>query len=118
MIADVGTVDTLNDIGVHSKRVPALFLPTSCTHAQGPNPTACRNARHKMRPDRMSVKTTEKEQQIYLPNDVSTDTGLPNLPCKMPDGRARKVTIVEGGYCRDTTYLTKLEEKSKQHAAL
>ena len=29
LIADVGTVDTLKDIGVHSKRVPKFVLPDS-----------------------------------------------------------------------------------------
>ena len=27
LIADVGTVDTLKSIGVHSKRIPKLVLP-------------------------------------------------------------------------------------------
>ena len=31
------------------------------------------------------------------------------------NGRARRVWIVEVGYCSDTRYLDKLQEKTRQH---
>ena len=36
----------------------------------------------------------------------------------MPSGKARKVTIVEGGYCIDVSYLEKVKEKGQQHSKL
>ena len=40
------------------------------------------------------------------------------MPAKLPNGKARQVTIVEGGYCSDVSYMEKLREKQQQHAAL
>ena len=71
-----------------------------------------------MRPDMMVVEMTESEQRRYLPHDANTGQTLPHLPANMPNGRQRRITIVEGGYCRDTSYLEKLEEKGQQHAKL
>ena len=36
----------------------------------------------------------------------------------MPNGTARRIWIVEGGYCSDTRYEDKLKEKESQHQAL
>ena len=36
----------------------------------------------------------------------------------MPNGRARRIWIVEGGYCLDTRHEEKLQEKEAQHTAL
>ena len=36
----------------------------------------------------------------------------------MPNGNPRTVKIVEGGYCSDTRYEEKLQEKEAQHKAL
>ena len=36
----------------------------------------------------------------------------------MPNGKARKVTIVEGGYCSDVSYLVKVKGKGQQPARL
>ena len=36
----------------------------------------------------------------------------------MPNGKARKVTIVEGGYCSNVSYLEKVKQKGQQHAKL
>ena len=36
----------------------------------------------------------------------------------MPKGKAREVSIVEGGHCSDTRYLAKLAEREAQHTAL
>ena len=83
LIADVGTVDTLKDLGVHSKRVPKFVLPDShiqhTTQNTEPcninNHSTCRigEARKRMRPDMMIVELTDTEQHTYLPHD--TDTG-------------------------------------------
>ena len=39
LIADVGKIEGLKDIGVHSKRVPAFVLPEICLQARGLDPT-------------------------------------------------------------------------------
>ena len=36
----------------------------------------------------------------------------------MPSGKARKIMIVEGGYCSDVSYLEKAKEKGQQHNKL
>ena len=36
----------------------------------------------------------------------------------MPNGTARRIWIVEGGYCSDTRYQEKLKDKEAQHQAL
>ena len=53
-------------------------------------------------------------------NSHTTDTGsrLPNLQPAMPDGKANKAMIVEGGHCSDVSYLEKVTEKGQQHAKL
>jgi len=38
LIADVGKIEGLKDIGVHSKRVPAFVLPDRCLQARGLGP--------------------------------------------------------------------------------
>ena len=58
------------------------------------------------------------EQRTYLLHDTDTGSRLPNLQRTMPNGKARKVTIVEGGYCSDVSYLEKVKEKGQQHARL
>ena len=64
----------------------------------------------------MVVELTNKEQHTYLPHDTDTGPRLANLQPTMPSGKARKVTIVEGGYCNDVSYLEKVKEKGQQHA--
>ena len=67
-----------------------------------------------MRPDMMIVEMTDTEQHMYLPNDIDTGSRLPNLQRTMPNGKTRKITIVEGGYCSDVSYLEKVKEKGQQ----
>ena len=43
LIADVGTMDKLKDIGVHSKRVPKFVLPDSRIPHTTQNMESCRN---------------------------------------------------------------------------
>ena len=64
------------------------------------------------------VEMTDTEQHTYLPHDIDTGSRLPNLQRTMPNSKARKVTIVERGYCSDVSYLGKVEEKGQQHARL
>ena len=71
-----------------------------------------------MRPDMMIVEMTDTEQHTYLPHNIDTGYRLPNLQRTMPNGKARKVTIVEGGYCNNVSYMEKVKEKGQQHARL
>ena len=66
----------------------------------------------------MIVEMTDTEQRTYLPLDTDTGSRLPNLQRTMPNNKARKVMIVEGGYCSDVSYLEKVKEKEQQHAKL
>ena len=126
LIADVGKIEGLKDIGVHSKRVPAFVLPDRCLQARGLDPAVERGflqggaaaTRSKMRPDMMVVEMTTTEQQQYLRHDDNSGSRLPPLIPVMPNGNSRSVKIVEGGYCSDTRYEEKLQEKGAQHEAL
>ena len=71
-----------------------------------------------MRHDITIVEMTEAKQQVYSHHDASSAHTLSALPAAMPGGRARKITIVEVGYCSDTRYLEKLRQKQEQHSAL
>ena len=66
----------------------------------------------------MKVEMADTEQHTYLSHDMNTSSRLPNLPATMANGRARRFTIVEGGYCSDVLYLEKVSEKGQQHAKL
>ena len=61
-----------------------------------------------MRPDMMVVELTTTEQRTYLPHNMDTGCGLPKLQATMPSGKTKKVTIVEGGYCNDVSYVEKV----------
>ena len=126
LIADVGKIDGLKDIGVHSNRVPAFVLSDRCLQARGLDPTVERgflqggaaDTRSKMRPDMILVKMTAAEQQQYLRHDDNFASRLTPLTPKMPTENPRSIKIVEGGYCSDTSYEAKLQEKGAQHKAL
>ena len=87
LIADIGTVDTLKDIGVHSKRVPKFMLPDSYSQHTTQHMKSCGNhltcrvgdVRKRMRPDMMVVEMTDTEQHTYLQHDTVTGSRLPNL---------------------------------------
>ena len=125
IVADVGQMEQLKELGVHSKRIPSFVLPDSHMQAnQGSEDhkaalTACRDPdRDKMRPDVMVVELSETERRQYLPHTADTGHTLPDLPSTLPNGKARKIYIVEGGYCSDTWYLEKVQQKELQHSAL
>ena len=126
LIADVGKEEGLKELGAHSKRVPSFVLPDQYIQSRGLDPQAGRgllqrrvaDCRNKMRPDLMIVEMTTAEQRIcLLHNDVSGED-LQALSSRMPNGSARRIWIVEGGYCSDTRYTDKLQEKEAQHQAL
>jgi hypothetical protein len=116
LIADVGKIEGLKDIGVHSKRVPALVLPDRCLQAGGLDPTVERGflqggasaTRSNMRPDMMTVEMTTAEQQQYLRHDDNSGCRMTPLTPMMLKGNPRSIKIVEGGYCSDTSYEEKL----------
>jgi len=56
----------------------------------------------KVRQDMMIVEMTASEQQMYLPFDDTTEATLPTPPALMQNGKARRIWMVEGGYCSDT----------------
>jgi len=126
LIADVGKIEGLKGIGVHSKRVPAFVLPDRCLQASGLDPMVERgflqggavDTRSKMRPDMMIVEMTAGEQQQYLHHDDNSGSRLTPLTPVMPNGNPRSIKIVEGGYCPDTRYEEKLQEKGAPHKAL
>ena len=70
------------------------------------------------RPDMMIVEMTTAEQQQYMRHDDNSGSRLTPLTSVMPNGNPRSIKIVEGGYCSDTRYDEKLQEKGAQHEAL
>ena len=76
------------------------------------------DTRTKMRPDMMIVEMTTAEQQQYLRHDDNSGSRMTPLTPMMPNGNSRSIKIVEGGYCSDTRYEEKLQEKEAQHQAL
>ena len=69
----------------------------------------------KMRPDMMIVEMTAAGKWRYLHHDDNSGSRLTPLT---PTGNSRSIKIVEGGYCPDTRYEEKLQEKGAQHKAL
>jgi len=54
---------------------------------------------------------TAAEQQQYLGHDDNSASRLTPLTPVMPNGNPRSIKIVQGGYCPDTSYEEKLQEK-------
>ena len=75
------------------------------------------DTRSKIRPSMMIVEMTTAEQQ-YFCHDDNTVSRLAPLTPVMPTGNPSSIKIVEGGYCSDTGYEAKLQEKEAQHEAL
>ena len=69
------------------------------------------DTRTKMRPDMMIVEMTTAEQQQYLRHDDNSGSRMTPLTPMMLNGNPRSIKIVEGGYCSDTRYEEKLQEK-------
>ena len=68
-----------------------------------------------VRPDMMKVEMTAQEQRQYLQCAATHAAGMADLTTHMPNGRAKRIWIVEGGYCWDTRYKEKLEEKGSTY---
>lgn len=116
IIADVGHLEGLRQLGVHSKGIPEFVLPNEFLPQTGMEPDLAvdtNKSRDKLRPDVMIVETTIAEG-LRQSNSFETTP----LPPQMPDGKPRRVWIVEGGYCADTRYEGKLQEKEQQHKRL
>lgn len=72
--------------------------------------------RSRLRPDIMLVELTRHEQATYK-NGSSQHNEEGALSTTIGDKR-RKVWILEGGYCSDTNYARKYEQKTQQHQKL
>ena len=66
----------------------------------------------------MVVEITTAEQHVYLRRDKDLVATLHALFPQMPNGPSKRVCIVEGGYCSDTRYTDKVQEKEDQHQTL
>ena len=71
LIADVGKIEGLKDIGGHSKRVPAFVLPDRCLQARGLDPTVERGGG--------SSRHTQQDEDRHddSGNDNSRATAVP-----------------------------------------
>ena len=63
----------------------------------------------------MIVEMTAAKQQQYLRHDDNSGSRLTRVT---PNWNPRSIKIVQGGYCPDTRYEEKLQEKGAQHNAL
>ena len=87
LIAGVGHLEGLKEIGVHSKTVPAFVLPDRYLHIRGADPGVERgllqhgeaDSRSKMQPDMMILEMTAAEQQTYIPHNDATRTTMSTL---------------------------------------
>ena len=117
VIADVGTLEGLKQLGVHNKRIPSFVLQDDTLPAQDTcNCTQEQTGTHerdKLRPDIMLVELTDIERKAHM-----TGEEMPLLNATMQNNRPRKVWIVEGGYCTDTRYSDKYRRKEIQHEHL
>ena len=126
LIADVGKIEGLKDMGMHSKREPAFLISDRCSQTRGLDRTVERgfvqkgaaDSWSKMRSDMMIVERTTADQQQSLRHDDNSGSRFTSLATVMPNGIPRSIRIVEGGYCSDKRYEDKLQEKGAQHKAL
>ncbi|KAL3155506.1 hypothetical protein ABBQ38_15503 [Trebouxia sp. C0009 RCD-2024] len=117
-IDDVGTLEGLQQLGVHGKRIPAFILqdddlPTQDSHDCTQEEQTRMHERDKLRPDIMLVELTDIEREAYM-----TGEEMPLLNATMQTNQPRKVWIAEGGYCTDTRYSDKYRRKETQHEHL
>ena len=121
IIADVGQLEGLRQLGVHSKRIPEFVLhdrnlPQSYMAAQNRNVTSDNGPeqiRNKLKPDLMIVEMSAIEHEQHMQHAT-----MAQLSPQMLDGKPRKVWVAEAGYCSDTMYEDKLKEKELQHKRL
>ena len=118
VIADVGTLEGLKQLGVHHKRIPSFVLQDDTLPAQDTcdcteEQQTGTHERDKLRPDIMLVELTDIEREAHGAGEE-----MPLLNATVQNNRPRKVWIVEGGYCTDIRYGDKYERKETQHAHL
>jgi hypothetical protein len=89
--------------------LPASWDDTGAADAQ---PGHSNNVRSKLRPDIMLVEVSQEEFAKWVAGE-----SVGRL-CPTHDTRPRRVWIVEIGYCSDTRYEAKLDEKRAQHSQL
>ena len=94
--ADVGTLEGLQQLGAHSKRIPDFVIPDECSWSllqdlctKGNTTTHVRDS---LRPDIMLIQNINLERQRYIQEEHMT-----LLNPFMPSNERRKVWIVEGG---------------------
>ncbi len=109
LIADVGKIEGLKDIRVHSKIVPALVLPDRCLLARGFGPyggegfLAEESSRHVEQDEAGHDDSTNDNGRTTAVHDDKSGSTLTALTPVTPDGSPRSIKIVEGGYCPDTS---------------
>ena len=119
--ADIGAADKLDSLEIGSKRVPASVLSDSDLPG-GPG------QRTKLRPDILLIEDTtpgtqsgsarEEPAPKRTRRQASEWWVVHSKEQQQSVTRGKKVTVVEVGYCADTKYHAKLEEKQGQHAQL
>ena len=105
--------------GVHCNRIPDWVLPDDALPASWDDmgaadiqPRHSNSVRSKLRPDIMLVEVSQEEFASWVAGESA------GRLCPTHDARPRRVWIVEVGYCSDTRYEAKLEEKRTQHSQL
>lgn len=117
-VADIGSAELIEDMGVSAKRVPPWLLPNSCLERANIDPAD----RSRLRPDIMLV-VTESESMSYRSYrrhtqrhlELSTTINSQSGADGSSGPQRRKVWLIEGGYTSDTRHLEKLAEKQNQH---
>ena len=109
----MGKLESLQQVGVHSKRIPAFVMHDDTNSSQEEQEQAETSERDRLRPDIMIVEWTATEREMYM-----AGKDMPTLSSKVEGNLPRKIWIVEGGYCTDTRYTDKYTRKELQHAKL
>ena len=114
--ADVGSQAKVQHLDLILSRIPATVLSDNAFLQCGMDP----RIRNKLRPDALILEcNTPEDRHSHL--GKRDNRRARKLPTTIKDGdrvRARKAYIIEVGYTSETRYLTKLDEKLKQHSTL
>ena len=112
-IADIGSQEKMAGMQQHDTRIPDFML-ADIDLPEGPSQL------RKLRPDIMITDVTPGETLSCKPSRKRGRHGGQHNHhiTTTANGRARRVWIVEVGYCSDTRYLDKLQEKTLQHRQL
>ena len=112
-IADIGSQERMAGMQQHDTRIPDFML-ADIDLPEGPSQP------RKLRPDIMITDITPGETLSCKPSRKRGRHGgqQNHHITTTANGRARRVWIVEVGYCSDTRHLDKLQEKTRQHRQL